>query len=605
MGLKNQGNTCYLNAVMQQLFSFRPLRRAILSPGALLAGQTSPLPSTESKSASKEESKGETKHGGGDPSSSSKNGSAVASSGGDDNNNGEKELDAAARRLLGAVQRTFTFLERSLDRAHDPLQLVEACRTLRLGNDVYLQNDAEDFANKLVDRLEAALMPLPPPQQQQQQQQQQQPSDEAKSGGETKQGKETKGQEGEADAGAAVRNLLQENVFGGELVHITDRTAGGCPHVTERREPFVCFPIEVKGHSRVETALQASVEAELMTGDNRVECEDCSAAQGGAPQKFDAKKRTCLDEARLPPLLVLHLKRFKLNYETFAVEKINDRMEFSNELDLAPFTKAGIAYREQEEEAAAAATAAAAAGGGGDLRAAAAPGAGGGGSSPSGSPVGSPARGLPPGATAAAPSPARSVGGGDAAGPTAAFAGGSGAEAPPKALYRLRGVVVHAGVAQGGHYYSFIRQDSGSSDASAGAASTASNSSAGANSDGALAAAGGEQSATSAVPNQESAAAESKGGGSSGGGSKAAPPEVWYKFDDDRVSPFDPAAIPAACFGEQQPVSSSLSSSSLSPSATSSMSPGSSSAAAGDYGVCMLQASSGSSNDNMIVSKIC
>ena len=55
--------------------------------------------------------------------------------------------------------------------------------------------------------------------------------------------------------------------------------------------------------------------------------------------------------------------------------------------------------------------------------------------------------------------------------------------------YRLAGVLVHAGVAQGGHYYSFIK-DRG--------------------------------------PDGE---------------------EKWYRFDDEDVSPFDPSSIETECFG--------------------------------------------------------
>lgn len=37
-------------------------------------------------------------------------------------------------------------------------------------------------------------------------------------------------------------------------------------------------------------------------------------------------KRACLHS--LPPTLVLHLKRFELNYDTFTKQKVNTRCEF-------------------------------------------------------------------------------------------------------------------------------------------------------------------------------------------------------------------------------------------------------------------------------------
>ena len=39
--------------------------------------------------------------------------------------------------------------------------------------------------------------------------------------------------------------------------------------------------------------------------------------------------------SRLPDYLVIHLKRFDFNLETLQNEKLNHRLEFSRELDLA------------------------------------------------------------------------------------------------------------------------------------------------------------------------------------------------------------------------------------------------------------------------------
>ena len=58
--------------------------------------------------------------------------------------------------------------------------------------------------------------------------------------------------------------------------------------------------------------------------------------------------------------------------------------------------------------------------------------------------------------------------------------------------YKLAGVLVHAGVAQGGHYYSFIKDRS--------------------------------------LPNGEGA-------------------DKWFRFDDEDVTPFDPSSIEVECFG--------------------------------------------------------
>jgi len=70
----------------------------------------------------------------------------------------ESEDEAASRRLMEEVQRTFIHLdEGSRGRCFDPRALVEASACLKLEFDVWQQNDASEFATKLLDRLEISL----------------------------------------------------------------------------------------------------------------------------------------------------------------------------------------------------------------------------------------------------------------------------------------------------------------------------------------------------------------------------------------------------------------------------------------------------------------
>jgi hypothetical protein len=70
----------------------------------------------------------------------------------------ESEDEAAARHLFEEVQRTFIHLdEGSRGRCFDPRALVEACACLKLEFDVWQQNDASEFAMKLLDRMEIVL----------------------------------------------------------------------------------------------------------------------------------------------------------------------------------------------------------------------------------------------------------------------------------------------------------------------------------------------------------------------------------------------------------------------------------------------------------------
>lgn len=71
-----------------------------------------------------------------------------------------------------------------------------------------------------------------------------------------------------------------------------------------------------------------------------MDCEDCG-------EKKDARMRTCLEH--LPNLLIVHLKRFELDYRTFETVKLNDRCSFPMLLDLKPYTMKGTDERRAKE----------------------------------------------------------------------------------------------------------------------------------------------------------------------------------------------------------------------------------------------------------------
>jgi ubiquitin carboxyl-terminal hydrolase 34 len=59
-------------------------------------------------------------------------------------------------------------------------------------------------------------------------------------------------------------------------------------------------------------------------------------------------KRTCIKT--LPNVLLLHLKRFDFDFDTMRNEKVNDYCEFPLFLDMEPYTREGLAKREREKK---------------------------------------------------------------------------------------------------------------------------------------------------------------------------------------------------------------------------------------------------------------
>ena len=63
-------------------------------------------------------------------------------------------------------------------------------------------------------------------------------------------------------------------------------------------------------------------------------------ADTGKEQRFDATKVSFL--SKLPPTLVINLKRFDMDYETFQPIKLNHRVSFDRRLDLTKYTKEAV-----------------------------------------------------------------------------------------------------------------------------------------------------------------------------------------------------------------------------------------------------------------------
>ncbi|KAJ8379215.1 hypothetical protein AAFF_G00223270 [Aldrovandia affinis] len=205
---------------------------------------------------------------------------------------------------------------------------------------------------------------------------------------------------------------MLSKVLGGSFAD--QKICQGCPHRYECEESFTTLNVDIRNHQNLLDSMEQYVKGDLLEGANAYHCEKCN-------KKVDTVKRLLI--RKLPPVLAIQLKRFDYDWERECAIKFNDYFEFPRELDMEPYTVAGVAKLEGE-------------GGGvpGDDDVA----------SPEGQ--GQVTRDEP-------------VVVGDGGG------GGVGDDAPgSSSKYRLAGVLVHSGQASGGHYYSYIVQRSGDGD---------------------------------------------------------------------------------------------------------------------------------------------
>jgi ubiquitin carboxyl-terminal hydrolase 9/24 len=118
--------------------------------------------------------------------------------------------------------------------------------------------------------------------------------------------------------------------FGG--VFLDEKICRGCEHRYEREELFQSISLTVTTKV-MEEALKEYFKGELLEGDNAYNCEKCD-------EKRDALKRTSIKT--LPPVLVIHLKRFGYDWEAGRAIKCDDHFEFPLVVDMLPFTAEGI-----------------------------------------------------------------------------------------------------------------------------------------------------------------------------------------------------------------------------------------------------------------------
>ena len=188
-------------------------------------------------------------------------------------------------RLLQQLQRLFGFLQESEKKAMNTWDFFESYRAADGSANAYTQMDADEFLKVFCDRLEVQLKTSQCPK-------------------------------------------ILDNYFGGTLSH--QIKSKECTHTTEREETFLSLSVDVKGKENIYESLDAFIQQDILDGDNKYHCEKCDT-------KVAAAKGCCLKT--LPNTLIVHLKRFDFDMETFLRRKLNDYCTFPMELNLLPYTK--------------------------------------------------------------------------------------------------------------------------------------------------------------------------------------------------------------------------------------------------------------------------
>lgn len=100
-----------------------------------------------------------------------------------------------------------------------------------------------------------------------------------------------------------------------------------CEKTKKRQEAFFNLSIDIEKNSSLSYCMQRFSVKELLNKGDKFQCEHCNSKQVATKE---------ITVCKYPKLLLLHLKRFKIDPRTFQHQKLGFRIPYPEELRLQP-----------------------------------------------------------------------------------------------------------------------------------------------------------------------------------------------------------------------------------------------------------------------------
>ena len=137
--------------------------------------------------------------------------------------------------------------------------------------------------------------------------------------------------------GTRNEKLLSE-ILGGEICNEIKSLENEYEYISQTPEPFFSIQLDIKNKKSIQEALDSYIKPDILEGDNKYYCEKYD-------KKIKVHKRAFLN--KWSNVLIINLKRFEFDYTTFRRYKVNDYCEFPMNLNIKPWTSEGIMEREK------------------------------------------------------------------------------------------------------------------------------------------------------------------------------------------------------------------------------------------------------------------
>ena len=138
-----------------------------------------------------------------------------------------------------------------------------------------------------------------------------------------------------------VNEKLLKEIFGGEICSEIKSLEDEYEYVSQTIEPFFSVQLDIKNKKSIQEALDFYIKPDILEGDNKYYCEKYD-------KKIKVHKRAFVNKAS--NTLIINLKRFEFDFNTLQKYKVNDYCEFPMELNIKPWTKEGIEEKESKKQ---------------------------------------------------------------------------------------------------------------------------------------------------------------------------------------------------------------------------------------------------------------
>ncbi|KAK7170061.1 hypothetical protein R3I94_000338 [Phoxinus phoxinus] len=260
-GLVNFGNTCYCNSVLQALYFCRPFREKVLA---------------------------------------------------------YKIQPRRKENLLTCLADLFNSIATQKKKVGviPPKKFISRLRKENELFDNYMQQDAHEFLNYLLNTIADLL-------QEEKSQERQQNGKVVQNGGSGSGGGGSGSSTGEGEAEEKIQQTWVHEIFQGTLTNET--RCLNCEAVSSKDEDFLDLSVDVEQNTSITHCLRGFSNTETLCSEYKYYCEQCRSKQ-------EAQKR--MRVKKLPMILALHLKRFKYMDQLHRYTKLSYRVVFPLELRL-------------------------------------------------------------------------------------------------------------------------------------------------------------------------------------------------------------------------------------------------------------------------------